>query len=263
MIVAGCDVGSVTIKAVIMNDGSVISYHIIETGFKPDLAAKDAVDEALSKAHLTFDDIEYCVSTGDGRKNASFADKDISQLPCLSKGTYFFIPSVRVVVDVGGNTTKAIRVSKVGKILGYRLNDKCAAGSGRFFDILAEALELRLEDLGSLSLQSKSPLEITSQCVVFAESEVVSLINDGNDMADIMAGVSQSVASRIASLVKSLSVEKDVVMTGGVAKNISVIRELEKYLGVSIKTVSTDPQIVGAVGAALFAQEALKARVPI
>lgn len=258
MIAAGCDVGSLTTKVAITRDGSIISHHIVETGFKPDLAAKNAMDGALSKANLSIDEVGYCVSTGDGGKNVSFASKYVSQLPCLSKGSYFFIPSVRTVVDVGGNATRAISVGKEGRVLSYRLNDKCAAGGGRFFDVLAEALELKLDDLGPLSQQSKSPLEIASQCTVFAESEVISLLNEGKDVVDIIAGVNQSIASRIASLVRNAGVKEDVVMTGGVAKNIGVIKSLEGWLGVGIKTVPADPQIVGAVGASLLAEKELQ-----
>ena len=257
MITAGCDVGSLTTKVVIMKDGAVIAHQIVETGFKPDLAVESALQGALSQAGLSRGELGYCVSTGDGGKNVSFAGKYVSQLPCLSKGSYFFVPSVRTVVDVGGNATRAISVGKEGRVLGYRLNDKCAAGGGRFFDVLAEALEVKLDDLGPLSQQSKSPLEIASQCTVFAESEVISLINDGKDVVDIIAGVNRSIASRIASLVRNVGIKEDVVMTGGVARNIGVVKSLEGWLGVGIKMVPTDPRIVGAVGAALLAGKEL------
>ncbi len=257
MIVAGCDVGSVMTKVVIMN-GESLSHHIIETGFKPDIAAKNATDKALAKAALSFDDVKYCISTGDGGKNVSFANKYLSQLQCLSKGAYWLIPSVKTVVDAGGNATRAISVGKDGRVLSYRLNDKCAAGGGRFFEVLADALELKLDELGPLSQRSKNPLEIASQCTVFAESEVISLINEGKDPVDIIAGINRSITSRMASLIRDLGVRKDVVLVGGVAKNSGAVQSLEGYLGVSIKTVPTDPQIVGALGAALFAMDALK-----
>lgn len=258
MIVAGCDAGSLTTKAVIMKDRLIMSYHLVETGFKPDLAAKNAMGGALSKAKLGFDDIDYCISTGDGRKNVSFADKNASPLLCLSKGAFWFIPSARTVVDVGGHASRVISVGKGGRVLDYGLNDKCAAGSGRFFEVLAEALELKLDDIGPLSQQSKSSVKITSQCAVFAESEVIAFLNEGKDIIDIIAGVNSSIASRIAGLIRRVGVREDVVMVGGVAKNVGVVKSLEGYLGVSVKTVPTDPQSVGAVGASLLAKEKLE-----
>lgn len=254
MIVAGCDVGSVATKVVIMRDGSIASYNITETKFKPDVAAKNAMDGALSNAGLAFDDIERCVSTGDGGKNVPFADKTLSQLLCSSKGAHHLIPSVGTVVDAGGNATRAISVDKEGRVLSYRLNDKCAAGAGRFFEVLAEALELKLDDLGPLSQRSKNPLEFTSQCTVFAESEVISFVNEGKSSVDIVAGINRSIASRMASLVKDLGVREDVVIVGGMAKNIGLVQSLGEYLRASIKTVPVDHQIVGALGAALLAK---------
>lgn len=258
MIVAGCDVGSQTTKAVIMKNESIASHDIVGTGFEPGLAAKNAIDGALSKAKLQSDDIERCISTGSGRKNVPFADNNKSEFLCLAKGAYWFIPSVKTVIDVGEHASRCISLGEGGRVLDYSRNVKCAAGSGSFFEVLAQALELKLEDLGPLSQQSEAPVEINSQCTVFAESEVIAFLNEGEDKTDIIAGINKSIASRIAGLLRRVGINEDIVMTGGVAKNVGVIKDLEEFLGVEVKTAPTDPRIVGAVGAALLAEKDLK-----
>ncbi|MHA1913157.1 MAG: acyl-CoA dehydratase activase [Promethearchaeota archaeon] len=255
MIVAGCDVGSLTGKAVILNDGEILSFSIVPTTPKPAKTAQNAMDEALKKGNLTLDDIEYIVGTGYGRVKIPFANSELSELSCHGKGAHSFIPSIRTIIDVGGQDCKVIKVDKNGKILDFAMNDKCAAGTGRFLEVMARTLELYLEELGPISLESKNQAKITAQCSVFAETEVVSLMADGVEVSDIVAGIHDAIASRIMSLVYRVGLEEDLTITGGVAKNVGVVAYLEKRLGVQSIKLPIDPQLIGAMGAALTAKE--------
>lgn len=257
MIVAGCDVGSLTGKAVILNNAEILSYSIVPTTPKPERTARNAMDEALQKGNLVLEDIEYIVGTGYGRVKIPFANSEISELTCHGKGAHSIAPSIRTIIDVGGQDCKVIKVDKNGKILDFAMNDKCAAGTGRFLEVMAKTLELKLEELGPISLQSKNQAKITAQCSVFAETEVVSLMADGVEVPDIVAGIHDAIASRIMSLVYRVGLEKDLTFTGGVAKNIGVVAYLEKRLGITTTKLSVDPQLMGALGAALTAKEQL------
>lgn len=258
MIVAGCDVGSLTGKAVILEDGEILSYSIVPTTPKPARTAQDAMDEALKKGNLSLDKIDYIVGTGYGRVKIPFANSELSELSCHGKGAHSLIPSIRTIIDVGGQDCKVIKVDKNGKILDFAMNDKCAAGTGRFLEVMARTLELYLEELGPISLESKNQAKITAQCSVFAETEVVSLMADGVEVSDIVAGIHDAIASRIMSLVYRVGLEEDLTITGGVAKNIGVVAYLEKRLGVLSKKLPVDPQLIGALGAALTAKEQFK-----
>lgn len=258
MIVAGCDVGSLTGKAVILKNGEILSYSIVPTTPKPERTARNAMDKALENGSLHLDDIDYIVGTGYGRVKIPFANSEISELTCHGKGAHSFEPSIRTIIDVGGQDCKVIKVDKNGKILDFAMNDKCAAGTGRFLEVMAKTLELKLEELGPISLQSKNQAKITAQCSVFAETEVVSLMADGVEVADIVAGIHDAIASRIMSLVYRVGLEEDLTITGGVAKNIGVVTYLEKKLGLEAKKLPVDPQLMGALGAALTAKEKLQ-----
>jgi predicted CoA-substrate-specific enzyme activase len=260
MIVAGCDVGSLTGKAVILKDGEILSSSIVPTTPKPEITAQNAMQEALTNANLSLDRIEFIVGTGYGRVKIPFAHSEISELTCHGKGAHSFISSIRTIIDVGGQDCKVIKVDKNGKILDFAMNDKCAAGTGRFLEVMAKTLELELEELGSISLESKNQAKITAQCSVFAETEVVSLMADGVEVSDIVAGIHDAIASRIMSLVYRVGLEEDLTITGGVAKNIGVVTYLEKRLGVTSKKLPIDPQIIGALGAALIAKEQLMSK---
>jgi predicted CoA-substrate-specific enzyme activase len=260
MIVAGCDVGSLTGKAVILKDGEILSSSIVPTTPKPEITAQNAMQEALTNANLSLDRIEFIVGTGYGRVKIPFAHSEISELTCHGKGAHSFISSIRTIIDVGGQDCKVIKVDKNGKILDFAMNDKCAAGTGRFLEVMAKTLELELEELGSISLESKNQAKITAQCSVFAETEVVSLMADGVEVSDIVAGINDAIASRIMSLVYRVGLEEDLTITGGVAKNIGVVTYLEKRLGVTSKKLPIDPQIIGALGAALIAKEQLMSK---
>ncbi len=260
MIVAGCDVGSLTGKVVILNNSEILSYSIVPTTPKPERTARNAMDEALQKGNLVLEDIEYIVGTGYGRVKIPFANSELSELSCHGKGAHSIAPAIRTIIDVGGQDCKVIKVDKNGKILDFAMNDKCAAGTGRFLEVMAKTLELKLEELGPISLQSKNQAKITAQCSVFAETEVVSLMADGVEVPDIVAGIHDAIASRIMSLVYRVGLEKDLTFTGGVAKNIGVVAYLEKRLGVTTTKLSVDPQLMGALGAALTAKEQLKSK---
>lgn len=258
MIVAGCDVGSLTAKAVILKDGGILSTHVIQAKANPEKSAKEVMDIALSKVGLSLNDIEYMVGTGYGRKQISFVNDVASEIVCHGKAVNWLVPSVRMVIDVGGQDAKAIKLDSEGNIVRYVYNDRCATGTGRFLEIMSDALEIRLEDMGELSLKSKTPANISNQCTVFAESEVVSLVNDGKEIPDIISGLHRAMARRIASLAESIELEADIAMSGGVAKNQGIVAALEESIGMKFMKSNLDPQVNGALGAALIAKERIK-----
>ncbi len=255
MIVAGCDIGSLTGKALIMKNSEILAYSIVPSTIKPEKTSRNAMDTALENAGLKPTDIEYIIGTGYGRMKVPFADLNVSELSCHGKGSHWLIPSIRTVIDVGGQDCKVIRLDDDGRILDFAMNDKCAAGTGRFLEVMAKALEVKLDELGGLSKKSTNPAQITSQCSVFAETEVISLIAQGIEVVDIIAGIHESIASRIVSLVHKVGLKEDVILTGGVAKNTGVIEAIKKRLEVEIKKLPLAPQVIGALGAALIAGE--------
>jgi predicted CoA-substrate-specific enzyme activase len=258
MLVGGCDVGSATGKAVVMKDGEIISYVIIPSTTKPEVTARTVMDEAIEKAGLSsIDDLDYIVGTGYGRLKVPFANENISEITCHARGAHWLSPTVRTVVDIGGQDCKVMSIDEKGKVLEFVMNDRCAAGTGRFFEAMARVLDCGLEGLSRMSLQGKNPATITSQCSVFAESEVVTLVNEGVELVDIVAGLHNSIAGRLNSMVRKVGLVEDLALTGGCAKNDGLAKALEEKLGVSVKKLPQDPQIAGAIGAALIAEEKL------
>ena len=255
MYVAGCDVGSLSAKAVIMKDGEIVASQVINSKPDPNESAQAVMEKALQKANLTLDDIAYCVSTGYGRESVPFAKSAYSEIVCHGKGANWKMPSVRMVVDIGGQDAKAIRIDDKGNIAQYAYNDRCASGTGRFIEVMAAAMDVPLEKMGEISAQSTNPISISNQCVVFAETEIVSLINAGKALPDIVAGLHKALANRVAGLARGIKLETDVTMTGGVAKNPGMLAALEEALGVRFVKSELDPQIMGALGAALLAFE--------
>ncbi|MDQ7783078.1 MAG: acyl-CoA dehydratase activase [Desulfomonilaceae bacterium] len=256
MIVAGCDVGSLSGEAVILKDNSILTYEIMRVRPRPEQTAQDVMIKALSKADLTLADLDYCVSTGYGREKIPFAHSSISEISCHGRGAHWANTEVRTVIDIGGQDCKVIRVDKRGYMVDFAMNDKCAAGTGRFLEGMAKALGVSLSEMGPLSFESSSPIGITKTCSVLAQYDVVCMINDGMEVADIAAGINKAMAERISKMTKKVGVRKEVAMTGGVAKNSGVVHGLKKVLDVDIVDLNgVDPQIVGALGAALFAQE--------
>jgi len=252
MITAGIDIGSITTKAAIIADGKILGTKIGFTGYKAGLAGETIFRKLLSELKLEESAIERIIATGYGRKSVSFAHKAMSEIICHGAGARFLNPGVRTVIDVGGQDSKAISIDRSGKVKDFEMNDKCAAGTGRFLEVMARALEVDLEDFGNLSLQADNPARISSICTVFAESEVISLISKGEKRKNIIAGIHESVASRISALARRVGVTEPVMMAGGVAKNIGVVRALERQLGLSIEVMDT-AQVNGAIGAAVMA----------
>lgn len=256
MIVAGCDLGSTTGKAVLLKDKAVLSSSIIPSLTRPEATANQVMDLALEKGGLSsLDDIEYIVGTGYGRLKVAFANENISEITCHGRGAQWLCPSVRTVIDIGGQDCKVISIDERGRVVEFGMNDKCAAGTGRFLEAMSRVLSCSLEDLAIHSLKAKSPASITSQCSVFAESEVITLINEGLELADIAAGIHDSIASRLNGLARRVGLIKDVALTGGCAKNDGLAKAVEKKSGISVKKLSMDAQLVGAIGAAVIAME--------
>jgi len=249
----GCDIGAIVTKTVVLNDRSVLAYDITPNRGKITQAIETSVNNVLSKARVALKEVEYCCGTGWGEKYVPFSHDKESVINCLAKGTYWMLPSARTLVDIGGLSSTAVSINEKGKVLEYRASDRCAAGTGFFLELAAQALELRVEDLGPVSLSAKGKVHISSQCAVFRESEIVTHVNEGVEAADIAAGISYSLALSVASMVKRLGIRSEVVVTGGVAKNECVVKALEQNLGVESKRIAVDSQLVCAIGAALSA----------
>lgn len=260
MIVGGCDVGSVAGKAVVMNDTEIISYVVVPRTTKPEATARTAMEEALKKAGLaSLQELDYVVGTGYGRLKIPFANENVSEITCHAKGACWLCPTVRTVVDIGGQDCKVMSLNDKGKVVEFVTNDRCAAGTGRFFEAMARTLGCGLEGLSSLSLQANNPATISSQCSVFAESEVITLVNEGVGLPEIAAGLHNATAGRLSSMVRKVGLVADLALTGGCAKNEGLAKAVEDKLGVRVRRLPQDPQIAGALGAALIATERMGA----
>jgi predicted CoA-substrate-specific enzyme activase len=251
-ITAGVDVGAATAKTVIVADGKILSYAVMPTGDSVARAAEKVTGAALEQARLSMPDLSFIISTGYGRNAVAFANKAVTEIICHAKGVNFLIPAARTVIDIGGQDSKVIGVREDGTVSDFVMNDKCAAGTGRFLEVMAGVLGLDIEEMGPTSLTSKEPCNISSTCTIFAETEMVSLRADGRTREDIVAGIHKSVASRVVVMGRTVGYRQQVVFTGGVAKNLGVKHSLEVGIGLSIM-IPEEPQIVGALGAALLA----------
>ena len=255
MIVAGIDIGSLSTDTVLLDDKKkVLTYSIVPTGASSKTAAEVSFEDALNKIGIQPPDVSYIVSTGYGREIVPFASEQVTEITCHGKGAHFLNPEVHTVIDVGGQDSKVIKVSQEGRVTNFVMNDKCAAGTGRFLEVMARALEVKLEEMGKISLGSNKMVSVSSMCTVFAESEVVSLIAAGHAKEDILNGINQAITNRIVGMVERVGKEEKFCMSGGVAKNIGVIEALEEKLGAPL-FIPYEPQIVGALGAALIALE--------
>ena len=254
MITAGCDIGSRTAKAVILDQEKIIAKAVISAKLDPVLSAETVMNLALEEAGLNLTDIERIIGTGYGQQEVPFAHECESEIVCHARGAWWIRPSTRIIVDIGGQDSKAIKIDEKGRVIRYSYNDKCASGTGRFLEIMADAMQVKLDEMGAIGKQSTEIIHISNQCVIFAETEVVSLINAEKETADILNALHRSLGNRIASQARSLMVEGDVVLTGGVAKNEGVFDALSTALGVEVHQLGDiDPQINGALGAALIA----------
>lgn len=261
---AGVDVGSTQTKAVIVaEDGQIVARSLTDTGANVMRAAESAFEEALARGGLREEEVEYVIGTGYGRYKVTFGNTQITEISCHGRGATHMFPDTRTVVDMGGQDTKAIRVAETGEIVDFCMNDKCAAGTGRFLGAASSALEIPLPELGPTALRGEKPVKISTTCTVFAESEVLSWLGKGKKIEDILLGVHQSIAARAAGLLRRVGVESQVTFTGGVAKNTAMIRALNDRLGLEVN-VSDDSHYMGALGAALFALDhVLTSRLPV
>jgi predicted CoA-substrate-specific enzyme activase len=254
MITLGVDIGSVSTKAVILNQESeILSYNIILTSGDSRGAAEEVFNKTIKEAKVSKKDIDYVVSTGYGRGNIPFSQQQVTEITCHALGAHFLFPETGTILDVGGQDSKAINIDNKGQVLDFAMNDKCAAGTGRFLEVMAQAMGVELNDLNSLSRDAAASVLISSMCTVFAESEVVSLVAEGRPKADIIRGVYEAIAERSITLLHRVNIIKPVTMTGGVAKNKGVVDALENKLNLNVN-IAEEPQIIGALGAALIAQ---------
>ena len=250
----GIDVGSLSSEAVILEEsGRLVSYSIVQTGANSTEAAEGALEKALGDANINRSEIGGTIATGYGRVSVPFADKTVTEISCHGLGAYHLFPDTGTVIDIGGQDSKVIALGEGGKVTDFSMNDKCAAGTGRFLEVMATKLQVLLGEMGDLSLRAGGEVSISSICTVFAESEIVSLIAQNHPKEEIIRGLTRAIVNRVWSMVKAVGVHGGVTMSGGVAKNRGVVALLEEKLGRSIK-VHTEPQIVGALGAALLAR---------
>ncbi len=262
IITAGVDVGSVGSKAVIMLDGEIYAWSVMRTGSNSSDSAKKALGWAMEDTGLTLDDFHYIVGTGYGRVNVPMANRAITEIACHAKGAnYIWGPTVRTVLDVGGQDVKAIKVDQNGKVVSFLMNDKCAAGTGRGMEVIADLLKIPIEDVGKVSLSvTEEPKPVSSTCVVFAKTEAVGLLRKGWTKEKVIAAYVKAMAIRMSELIEKVGCAKDFVITGGQSKNIGIVDRVEKILGVkrlpvpNLEETGLDPASAGAIGAALFAK---------
>jgi len=252
IITAGVDIGSTMTKVVLQDTDTKVAI-IGPTGAEHRRLANKVMEQALAQACITFDKVTYVVATGYGRVNVPFADKQITEITCHARGVYHFFPNVRTVIDIGGQDSKAIKLNR-GKVVNFIMNDKCAAGTGRFLEVIAETLGLGLEEMSRISLKARKKEKISSTCTIFAEQEVVSRLAEGAAIEDIIAGLFDAIASRVYSMAERLKVEREVVITGGGAKSIGLVKAFEDKMGFPL-LVPPEPLLTGAIGAALLGRE--------
>jgi len=257
---AGVDVGSTQTKAIVLDaNGAIAGRALIDTGANVVVAAERAFGDALSAAGVEEREVEYVIGTGYGRYRVTFGNAQTTEISCHARGAVHLFPATRTVVDMGGQDTKAIRVTPSGDIVDFCMNDKCAAGTGRFLGAVAAALDVPLCDLGPLALRADKAVKITTTCTVFAESEVLAWLGRGKKVEDIVLGIHRSMVSRAIGLMRRVGIDREVTFTGGVTKNLGMVRELNAALGFDAN-VSDDAHFIGAIGAALFARDRIMSR---
>jgi len=254
MLATGIDVGSTSGEVVILEGDKILAYSIVDTGYNSRRAADLALEQALGDAGLVRGQIGAMVATGYGRIAIDYATKQVTEISCYARGIHFLYPNAHTVIDIGGQDSKVIAVSPKGKPTDFQMNDKCAAGTGRFLEVMARALQLELTELGAISARATKQVLISSMCTVFAESEVITLVAEGTAREDIVAGLHRAIAKRVSAMVKRVGIVPPIAFAGGVAKNAGVARALEQELGESL-IIPDEPQIIGALGAALIARD--------
>jgi predicted CoA-substrate-specific enzyme activase len=251
---AGVDIGSTMTKVTLMGkSGELLSTVKGPTGPEHRQLANEVMGQALEEAGLRIDEISYIVATGYGRLNVPFADRQVTELSCHARGVSSLFPNVRIAIDIGGQDVKCMKIDN-GKLATFVMNDKCAAGTGRFLEVTAATLGIRLEDMGDIALRATKKIQISNLCTIFAQQEVVTLLSRGEKLENIVAGLHDALASRVAALVRRLGIEPDLVLTGGVAKNDGMVRAMKESLGCEL-LVPEEPLLTGALGAAILAKE--------
>jgi len=252
---AGIDIGSTMTKVVITDEQEkILASHIGPTGAEHRHLALRVMDETIKKAGLSFDALDFVVATGYGRINVPFADRQITEITCHARGIRSLFPSARIIIDIGGQDSKGIKLDADGKVANFVMNDKCAAGTGRFLEVVSETLGINLADMGDLALSADGFVQISNTCTVFAEHEVTSRLAEGAGVAEIVAGLHEAIASRVVNMTRHLGIEKDVVVTGGGAKNKGLVRAIAGMVGFPVLT-PPEPFITGALGAALVGRD--------
>jgi predicted CoA-substrate-specific enzyme activase len=254
MFFAGIDLGSRSSKIAIFEDDQLTSTYVGETGLGSARTAEMIMDQALRETGLKLNDFEVIVSTGYGRVVVPFAHKNISDILSHAKGSHWYFPSCRTILDLGGQDSKAINIDEKGKLTGFTMNDKCASGNGRFLEVMAHIVEIPLEKLGEYSLGAEETIKFSSICAIFCKSEALSMLRKGRDKRDILAGIHNIIRVQCRKMLELISIEKDLVMSGGVSKNIGVVERVKEELGMQ-PLLAPDPQLTGAVGAAVVARE--------
>ncbi len=255
----GVDVGSTQTKAILLDEERrIVARSLVDTGAYLVRAAERAYEKILADAGVSRNDVDYVVGTGYGRFKVAFGDAQVTEISCHAKGAWALFPATRTVVDIGGQDTKAIKVSDRGEVLDFAMNDKCAAGSGRFLTNSAEALGMDVSEIGERGLAARQPVRLSTVCTIFVESDILSYLAQGKRVEDILAGVHGAIAARTVALVRRVGAESEITFTGGVARNVGMVRGVEAKLGVRLN-VSPDSHYTGALGAAIFALERAQA----
>ncbi|HEY95932.1 MAG TPA: 4Fe-4S dicluster domain-containing protein [Dehalococcoidia bacterium] len=254
MIFAGIDIGSRAAKAVIMNDGEIIGSTIQDTGPESVKTAYATIEAAMQEPGITLNDIDYTVATGYGRVLVPFAAENVSEISCHARGINRYYPSVRTILDMGGQDCKAINCNEEGHVTNFVMNDKCAGGTGRFLEMIADVLNVQLEEIGELALTSFSEIPFNTICAVFAKSEAIVHLRHGVPKSDILAGLNEAISVRCHNLLKKVTIESDFTITGGIAKNTGMVDKITKKIGLE-PLLAEDPQLIGALGAAIYARE--------
>ena len=254
MYFAGVDIGSTMTKVVLIDkSGNLLSSIKGPTGPEYRRLANEVMRQTLEQASLQIDNVSYIVATGYGRLNVPFADRQITELSCHARGVSSLFPNVRTAIDIGGQDAKCMKIDS-GRLTNFVMNDKCAAGTGRFLEVTAATLGIRLEDMGDISLKATKKIQISNLCTIFAQQEVVALLSRGEKLENILAGLHNALAGRVAALARRLGIEPDLVLTGGVAKNTGIVKAMKESLGCEI-LVPEEPLLTGALGAAILAKE--------
>jgi predicted CoA-substrate-specific enzyme activase len=258
---AGVDVGSTQTKCIIVDeDARIVARALIETGANVSRAGDRSFSAALESGEMAREDVKCVVGTGYGRFKVTFGDLQITEISCHAKGASLLFPATRTVIDMGGQDAKGIKIEN-GEVKDFVMNDKCAAGTGRFLSTAADALGLSLEEIGEISLRGRNPVRLSTVCTVFVESDIMSYVAQGKKVEDILAGIHSAIAARTVALARRVGLEPEITFTGGVSLNIGMVRALEEKLGMRLN-VSSDSHFMGAIGAAMFALEHARAEVP-